>query len=96
MSDWVDLKKQLDKNDLALDLIKHVKCLEAKLKIAEKAIELYKKSNDFYADITSWEAREITNDHWEEWNEEDDNTDIFIGGKLARETQKKVSEVLNG
>jgi len=78
MSDWYSVVQQLDER---------VKKLEAELKRERELRKREADCVDFYADITNWEAREITNDHWEEWSEEDDNNDIFIGGKRARETQ---------
>jgi len=77
--------------------------LVAKIDKLEKVIALYKVSNDFYSDGNNWRARRkdkpwfdkiFCDDTYDVENYGGQGLKFSFGGKLARETERKVKEIL--
>ena len=79
----------------AQDVANKLNSQAKKIERLEAENKLYKKSNDFYVDTKNWSCATIQdyNSHIKESDEEWVSSLDNLGGKLARETAKKIEAI---
>lgn len=89
-------------SNLRDDLYEKIEELKQQLAKQEKIIELLAKSNEFYADIDSWEhlttesikyVKILLCDYGDGDFYKGNTDDSNVGGKLARDIQRQVKEL---